>query len=157
MEQQHELYIEKLLIYQSSSSILQFFADITIEILVLVGVLPYVKFRMAYTFLAFITGFTSFKTLDSIRKNDFGLVHEDIQVTFICELSLIATDFWFVFGLNHLNFIFIRLPFIVLTFINLFIISFIMIKYRLFSLFYQGPITDGPSEPDLKPEENVQS
>lgn len=141
----HEQYVETILVVQSASSIFQFFADVLIEVLVLTGTLPSVEYRFAYTLLAFITAFTSFKTWDAIRRDRFGLVHEDIQITLLCELSLITTDFWFVYGLHNEDFLYIRLPFIVLTAINLFIIIHIMMKYNLWSILYTGNAFSGVS------------
>ena len=136
----HEPYVETILKVQSISSILQFVCDVIVEVLALSGPLPKVQYRFAYTLIAFLAAFTSFKTWDSIRKDRFGLVHEDIQVTLICEISLISTDFWFIFGLGNLNYLYIRIPFIGLTAINLCIIVHIMMKYRLWSILYAGSV-----------------
>jgi hypothetical protein len=96
---------------------------------------------MAYTLLAFLTAFSSFKTLNSIKKDEFGLVHEDIQITLINELSLAICDFWFIYGLDNLKYLWIRMPFIVLTFINCIILLHIIKKYDLWSLYYKGVAT----------------
>lgn len=135
----HSEFVEKLLVYQSTSSIVQFIVDVIIEMLIVAGIMEYqFAFRTEYIMMAFLTSFFSFKTLDSIRKDDFGLVHEDIQGTMILEVSLVISDFWFLWGLDHLDMFWIRLPFIVLTTINGFIIHYIICKYKLWSLFYRG-------------------
>lgn len=136
----HEKYIEKILIFQAISSILQFIGDIIVEILTATEVFPSVDFRMAYTWLALLTAFTSFKTLDSMRKDEFGLVHEDIQITLISEMSLVICDFWFIYGLGNTDYLWIRIPFIVLTLINCIIMLHVMHKYKLWSLFYKGEV-----------------
>lgn len=136
----HDKYIETILIIQAISSILQFICDIIVKILAMIGIFPSVDFRMAYTWLTLLTAFTSFKTLDSMRKDAFGLVHEDIQITLISELSLVVSDFWFIYGLGNINYLWIRMPFIVLTLINCMIVLHVMHKYKLWSLFYQGEV-----------------
>ena len=137
----HTKSVEYALIVQAISSILQFIADIVIEVLVIENYLPDSDFRMSYTLLAFLAAFTSFKTLDAIRQDEFGLVHEDIQITLITELSLIGADFWFIYGLEKFNYLYIRLPFIILTCINVSILIWITTKHKLWSLLYRGKVT----------------
>lgn len=146
----HEPYVETILKIQSISSIAQFIGDILVEILALTGPLPKVEFRFAYTFIAFLAAFTSFKTYDSIRKDRFGLVHEDIQITLICELALITSDFWFVYGLGNTHYIWYRFPFIFLTAINLIIIVHIMMKYSLWTILYAGSAFSDPMPNEIE-------
>ena len=57
-----------------------------------------------------------------------------------------ACDFWFIYGLNHPEYLLVRMPFIVLTLVNIVIIVFIMVRYRLFSLFFHGARTERAPE-----------
>lgn len=140
-DKKHEDYIEKLLIIQAVLSMVHFVCDLVIEILTLVHIITKLPIRISYMLLSFVAAFLSYKTFDSIKSDQYAVAHEDIQAGFLLEVSLLLSDIWFLqydgyydLALDY------RLGFMASNIINIIIISFIMCKYKLWSIRYHGTI-----------------
>lgn len=136
----HEDYIEYLVIFQCVNALLQFIVDVILEILTQQNIIPYHDIRLLYALLAGTVAFISFKTLDSIRKNQFTIVYENAQLGFLLEAILIIGDLWFLYGQDYQDLLIYRIWFLGLTFINIVIIFHIIIKFKLYSIYYMGSI-----------------
>lgn len=91
------------------------------------GIIPFHEVRILYAIIAGIVAYISFKSIDSIRKQRFMIIHEDVQI-------------WFLYFQGYAHFLIFRIWFLLLTSINLLIVTYIIIRFRLYSIFYQGPI-----------------
>lgn len=141
MNKKHEDYIEKLLIIQTILSMVHFVCDLIIEILTLVNVITSLPIRISYLLLSFVAAFLSYKTFDAIKSDQYAVAHEDIQAGFLLEVGLLVSDIWFLQYDGYYNLAFDdRIGFIVSNIINIIIISFIMCKYKLWSIRYRGEI-----------------
>lgn len=125
---------EYIVIFVCINAIGQLIADIILEIL---KIMPVV--RINHISLTFLNAFLSLKTMSAIYKDQFRFLHEDSQTLFILEFLLIIGDiFYVIYDDFDINFIYIRCSFIVLSIFNLIFITYIIIKYKLYHLTYQG-------------------
>lgn len=78
-----------------------------------------------------------------LQKDKFKFLHEDCQVLFLMEMFLIAGDIYYVFVDEFsYQFIYARLFFIICSAFNFFAVIYIMQKYNLWSISYQGDIVE---------------
>ena len=135
----HEEYVEKLLITQAMLSMIHFVCDLIIEILAGIGII-YLPVRISFLLLSFVAAFLSYKTFDAIKSDQFAVAHEDIQAGFLLEASLLLSDVWFLYYDDYSHDFDYRIGFMTSNIINLIILSFIMCKYKLWSIRYKGEI-----------------
>lgn len=134
----HTDYEEYFAIFMSINAIIQFIIDIFIDIFHIIPL------RINFLSLDILSAFTSFKDLSAIHKDKFGFLHEDIQVSFLVETLLMLGDLFFMFytiGINNINFwynFYIRIPFVIIKICNLSFIIYIIIKYKLYHITFQG-------------------
>lgn len=128
-----EIYIA---IFVSFNAILQMILDIVFEIIKLVDV----GLRINHLSLTFLNAFISYKTLSAIHQDKFRFLHEDVQIFWILELLLILGDVFFIFDNKEVNknFVYSRLLFIGFSIFNVIYITFIILKYKLYHITYQG-------------------
>jgi hypothetical protein len=78
-----------------------------------------------------------------LQKDKFKFLHEDCQVLFLMELFLIAGDIYYLLVDEFsYQFIYARLFFIICSTYNFVAVIYIMKKYSLWSLSYQGDIVE---------------
>jgi len=131
----HTLFEERCSIFIGLNAILQFVGDVILEAL---GLIPP---RINHLALTFLNAFISFKTLSAIQKDKFRFLHEDCQVFWILELLLIIGDIYYSFHDEWgREFIFLRLSFVAFSFFNWCFITYIIIKYKLYHILYQGHV-----------------
>jgi len=129
----HSKLDEKFMLFVAINAIIQLFLDIIIEILKLVPL------RINHLSLTFLNAFTAYKTLSAIKKDKFKFLHEDIQILSLMEILLILGDiFYLVYDGWSNNFFYVRIGFIVFSLINFIFSVYIMLKYNLYHLTYQG-------------------
>ena len=121
-------------IFVSINAIVQFIADAIVEGLKLVPT------RVNHLGLTLLNAFVSFKTLSAIKKNKFRFLHEDIQTLFLLEVLLIFGDVFYILdeGWDE-QFFYIRLGFVGLSIFNLCFATYIIVRYELWHMTYQGP------------------
>ena len=130
----HTKLEQYIAIFVSANAIVQFIADAIVEGLKLVPT------RVNHLGLTLLNAFVSFKTLSAIKKNKFRFLHEDIQTLFLLEVLLIFGDVFYILdeGWDE-DFFYIRLGFVALSIFNLCFAIFIIVKYELWHMTYQGP------------------
>lgn len=117
----------------SVNALLQLLLDVILEILHLIPT------RVNHLSLTVINAFVSWKTLSAIQKKKFRFVHEDAQVLFLMEICLIVGDIYYFFrNGNDLFFLYTRLFFLICSFFNWFVVTYIIWKHGLWNLTYQG-------------------
>ena len=129
----HNKKDEYVMFFVAINAILQLVVDIIIEIFKLVPT------RINHLSLTFLNAFISFKTLSAIKKDKFRFLHEDIQILSLMEFLLIFGDiFYILYNGWEEDFFYIRLTFVIFSLFNFFYSIYIMIKYNLYHLTYQG-------------------
>mmetsp|Transcript_8793 Transcript_8793/g.13158 ORF Transcript_8793/g.13158 Transcript_8793/m.13158 type:complete len:228 (-) Transcript_8793:231-914(-) len=130
---------QRLAISMSVNALIQFLLDVVFEALHLIPT------RVNHLSLTFLNAFISFKTLSAIHKDRFSFLHEDCQILWLMEVCLILGDIYYVIVDEFsYKFIYVRLFFIVCSVYNLIGVSYIIVKYQLWSLTYKGhgkPVT----------------
>ena len=135
----HEPWEEKLAIFMGCNALVQLLLDIIFESLHLIPT------RINHLSLTFLNAFISYKTLSAIKKNRFSFMHEDCQILWVMEVCLIFGDVWYaIFDDFSIKFIYIRLMFICFSTMNLIGVTWIMVKYQLWSISYKGHGPPGP-------------
>lgn len=133
----HTEFEHYLSIAIAANGILQLLLDIIMEALHIVPT------RINHLSLTVLNAFLAWKTLSAIQKDKFRFLHEDCQVLFLMELFLIAGDVYYLIADEFsYHFIYARLFFIICSSFNFFAVIYIMNKYGLWSLSYQGDIEE---------------
>lgn len=145
---EHTNIQERIAIFVAINSVLQFIADVIIEIAHIVPT------RINHLSLTLLNAFIAFKTLSAITKNKFRFLHEDVQVMFLLELLLILGDIFYIIddGWDKTFFI-VRIPFVVLSFFNFSFSAYIIYIYELYHITYQGELYKNHRSNTL--EENI--
>jgi len=129
----HTLFEERASIFIGLNAIFQFIGDVILEGM---GLIPP---RINHLALTFLNAFISFKTLSAIQKDKFRFLHEDCQVFWLLELLLIVGDVYYSFHDEWgREFILLRLTFVVCSMFNWIFVTWIIVKYKLYHITYQG-------------------
>ena len=129
----HTLFEERVSIFIGINAIVQFIGDVILEAM---GLIPP---RINHLALTFLNAFISFKTLSAISKDKFRFLHEDCQIFWVLELLLIIGDVYYSFYDDWgREFILLRLFFVCLSTFNWIFVTYIIFKYKLHHLTYQG-------------------
>jgi hypothetical protein len=125
-----------LSILMSASALLQFFADLVLEILLITGYLPHHPFRIDFLFLTGISALISFHTLQGIRRKEIDVTQDSTQVSLLVEIGLVFGDLYYLLTYTNVTAVtlWMRLPFMILTTINIFIVIYIIYRLKLFIL-----------------------
>lgn len=133
----HTQFEHYLSIVIAANGIVQLLLDIVME------ALHVVPTRINHLSLTVLNAFLAWKTLSAIQKDKFRFLHEDCQVLFLLEFALIAGDIYYMIKDDfEPTFIYARLFFLICSTFNFLAVVWIMHKYGLWSLSYQGDITE---------------
>lgn len=90
--------------------------------------------RIDFLFLTTISVLIGFQTLNGMKQQKLDVTRNSIQLGLIVEASLVVGDLHFVsvYGSIIPEVFWFRLPFIVLTVINIFILAYIITKMSVF-------------------------
>jgi len=108
-------------------------AEILIEILMVSGVYPKLPFRLDFFFLTLLSALLGYHTLVSVRQGHFDTSRNALQVGGLVELALIVGDVVFIAESAEKNPASVptRVPFLVLTALNLGLVIFLYVEmYR---------------------------
>lgn len=123
------------LVYLMSLSVLmQGIFDVLIK---LGGYTPWVvmfPWRMDFLFLTAVSVLMGYQTLIGMRRRELDVTRNSVQIGLLVEIALFVGDIWFVIENRELipAALPIRLPFIVLTFINILILAYLVYRLNLF-------------------------
>jgi len=123
-----------LVYIMSLSVLLQGVFDVIIK---LGGYTPWlVKFpwRMDFLFLTAISVLMGYQTLIGMRRRELDVTRNSVQMGLLVEIALFVGDIYFIIQ-NRITLpeaLPIRLPFIVLTFINILILGYLVYRLSLF-------------------------
>jgi hypothetical protein len=130
---QNEIIYFSLLL--SFSVIGQALVDFVLETMSLLGLIDPIPFRLEFLFLTLLSGILGFFTLSGIRKRHIDLTRSSLITSICLEVSLVASDVYYLSRINEFGQYYerIRLPFIILTSINILLILVIIWQSKVFS------------------------
>eukprot|EP01102_Stenamoeba_stenopodia_P018284 TRINITY_DN667_c0_g1_i2.p1 TRINITY_DN667_c0_g1~~TRINITY_DN667_c0_g1_i2.p1 ORF type:complete len:454 (-),score=107.56 TRINITY_DN667_c0_g1_i2:213-1574(-) len=115
------------------SGVLQFIADITIEILAASGVAYHHPghFRIGFLFLILLSAITGLFTLAGIRARELDVTRESLVLGFVMESGIIVSDMLFILKEEHHPFpaAKYRIPFIILASVD--VVGILYVFFRL--------------------------
>mmetsp|Transcript_34127 Transcript_34127/g.66459 ORF Transcript_34127/g.66459 Transcript_34127/m.66459 type:complete len:127 (-) Transcript_34127:226-606(-) len=108
--------------------------EILIEVLVLAGVYPKLPFRLDFFFLTMLSALLGWQTLDGIRQKHFDTSINALQVSGLVEAALITGDIVFMKSEQdkYPAAVPTRLPFAILTGINLILVAYMYVELWLY-------------------------
>jgi hypothetical protein len=126
-------HILSLTVFLCLSVLLQGVADVVLKVISYTPVLTALPWRTDFLFLTAISVLMGYRTLQGMRMREFDVTRNSIELGVLVEISLVVGDTQFI--LQHLKdipeVIPMRLPFIILTIINIFILLY---SYRTLKL-----------------------
>ncbi len=123
-------------LFVSWSALIQLFADILLETLILLSIFPfYLEFRLEFFFLAIISAVVGYLAMHGLKNGDLDVTRSSLTIGLVVESSLIISDLYYLMNINSYFWqtVIIRTPFIVFTMINMFLILsllFISVKVQ---------------------------
>lgn len=119
--------------FMSISAVSQAIADYFLETAILFGWLGKIPFRLEFVFLTALSAILAAQSLNNIQKGSVDMERETLLVSLILELSLFISDLVFIFRIYPENplVLYIRLPFLFLTGINILIVGYCIARLHL--------------------------
>lgn len=126
-------YILWIMLYISYNVVLQGVADIFLKIGSYTSLLPEFILRLDFLFLTAISVLMGYQTLIGLRRRELDVTRNSILLGLLVEAGLVISDIVHVIEYAGSGHVFaIRMPFIVLTTINFFLLIYIAKRLRLF-------------------------
>ncbi len=124
-----------LVFFLCFSVLFQFFADFLLKFLGYADLILRMPWRTDFLFLTAISALMGYQTLIGMQRRELDVTRNSIQLGILVELALIVGDVYFVFTNPELqpHLLYWRLPFVVLTAFNFFILIFVAYKLKLFN------------------------
>lgn len=115
-----------LTVFLSVNVLLQGIADVLLKFLSYTPILPSLPWRTDFLFLTAISVLMGYRTLTGMRQRKFDVTRNSIELGFLVETALVVGDTEFVLAnLDHIPSVLVmRLPFIVLTIVNIGILAY---------------------------------
>jgi hypothetical protein len=127
--------------FQSISSLAQAIADILLETLSFFNLIIKIPLRLEFLMLTIIAAMLGRFALSGLRQREIDISKNAILLGIVVEMSLIIGDLYFIFFSSEspLELDLIRLPFVLLTTLNVLILVYISLKIRLFGFGFRIP------------------
>lgn len=121
-------------LFISYSVLIQAAADIAIKALGATAWFPNLPVRTAFIFLTAVSALMGYQALQGFRRREVDVTRNSVAIGVLVETGLIADDIVHIYQVvdSHPLVIHIRLPFIILTAINLILLIYIANKLKLF-------------------------
>lgn len=125
-----------LTLFMGISALLQFVVDVIIEISMLFKLIPTLPFRIDFFFLTGISALLAWHTVQGIRRKEIDVTQDSTQISWLVEVALFCGDIYLLANIDRSAnpIVWTRIPFLVLTFINIVIVTYTIYKLRLFRL-----------------------
>ncbi len=125
----------------SLSALLQAIVDYTLEAMSMAGLIFSIPFRFEFLCLTFISAVLGYFTLEGLKRRELDVTRNSVILSFMVEWSLVLGDFYFIFNYPDLSpqVIAMRIPFMILTGINIIILTFIAMRARIFGFGSDHP------------------
>jgi hypothetical protein len=146
-----------LSLFMSVNALMQAIGDAVLETLILSGLFVKIPFRIDFISLTTISAILAWHTFRGIQRKEFDVTHDATQVSLVVELALVIGDLYFIITYFSANpaVLWIRLPFLVLTTINVLIVLYIIIRLKLFPPLTPFLDKNFRYPPDFGPKEYV--
>jgi hypothetical protein len=121
-------------LFMAINAIVQAAVDIGIEIFSFIGLLPKLPFRFEFLCLAVISAILGQFTLMGLRKRELDVTKNSLILSLFVEIALLSGDIIFVFitpGAST-GYLFLRLPFMAFTAMNVIIVLYIIWRTHIF-------------------------
>jgi hypothetical protein len=91
--------------------------------------------------LTFISAVLGYFTLEGLKHRELDVTRNSVFLSFVVEFSLILADLYFIFNFPDITpeVVAMRIPFMVLTGLNIIILIFISIRGRVFGFGSDHP------------------
>jgi|GEM_PF-4793484 len=108
--------------------------DFVIEVLMLGGVIDKIPLRVDFIFLTILSTVMGVQTIKGMTRRKLDVTRNSILIGIIVETALIAGDLVLIYSQSHeLGILpYIRLPFLLLTFLNLGILLYVSSRLKVF-------------------------
>lgn len=129
-------FIIYLSLWVSISNILQTLADYTLEILSILHLLPFkIAFNPEYLFLLTIGAILAKFNLEGLRRKEIDVSKNGLNLAFIVESAILCSDIFLITSrTDNLLHIYSRIPFMILTSINIVIVTYTIFKLHFFEI-----------------------
>jgi len=126
-------HILALTLFFCVSVLVQGIADVALKLLSYSPILPELPWRTDFLFLTAISVLTGYRTLSGMRQRKFDVTRNSIELGFLVEIALVVGDSEFIYmHLSDIPHVLpMRLPFIILTLVN---IAILIYSYRVLKL-----------------------
>jgi len=118
----------------SLSTIIQAFTDYILETLSYLNTIFKIPFRLEFLFLTFISAVLGYFTLRGLARHELDVTQNSVFLSFVVEISLLTSDLHFLAyypGLS-MQVTLLRIPYMILTGINILFLIMISLRTRLF-------------------------
>lgn len=119
-------HVLALTLFLCLNVLVQGVADVALKLLSYTPILPALPWRTDFLFLTAISVLMGYRTLSGMRRLKFDVTRNSIELGFLVEIALVIGDTEFI--VRHVDLIphvlWMRLPFIVLTLINIVILNY---------------------------------
>lgn len=117
----------------SLNAITMAISDVIIETLSATDLINKIPFRIDFLSLTFLSALLALQTVKGLRRRELDITQQAISIGLFVEISLIIGDIYFLHQRNYDNYLIsIRLPFILLTSVNAFLLIYIIFRTNLF-------------------------
>lgn len=121
-------------VFMAISAILQAIADVAIETLALLEMIYKMPLRLEFLFLAIISAVLGMFTLKGLKRKEIDVTRNSLSLSLMVEVFLLVSDSYFLMTFEKVNsfIVSVRLPFMILTSINVFIVLYIIWRMHIF-------------------------
>lgn len=135
--QKFRLYPKQIIwfiLFLSYNVLLQGIADIGLKFIGYTPWFDHMEIRVDFLFLTAVSVLMGYQALKGMRRRELDVTRNSVAIGLLVEAGLVISDVMYVIQNADLyrHLFWIRLPFIVLTTINLFILIYIAVHFRLF-------------------------
>ena len=135
-------HILALTLFVCASVVFQGIADIVLKLTSYTTILPALPWRTDFLFLTFVSVLMGYRTLGGMHHRKFDVTKNSIELGLLVEIALIVGDMEFIYlhvvDIPHV--LLMRLPFIILTIINVMILIYNYSTLRLHKWWYQEEV-----------------
>jgi ABC-type multidrug transport system permease subunit len=123
-----------LVLFLSYNVILQGIADVFIKVLSISKAIFYVPLRLDFLFLTAVSVLMGFQAFKAMKRREVDVTRNSVSLGLLVESGLVASDLYYLFegGQLDMQMFYLRLPFILITTVNFFILLYIAIRLNVF-------------------------
>lgn len=123
-----------LVLFIAYNVLLQGIADVVLKVLTFFPWFPKIPLQVDFLFLTAVSVLMGYQALIGMRRREIDVTRNSFAIGILVELGLVVSDIINVvyFREEYIYLIWIRLPFIILTTINFFVLLYVAKKLHIF-------------------------